>query len=90
MRLFGKVGRLARNEGDDDGRITMRTTVEGRIQSVSAVLSWTDYEMAIIAHQGGVALALDGDLERVGQRWHLRNPRVVDVVSLDDLDDVAN
>ena len=89
VRLFGKVGRLAREEGQDDGRITMRTTVEGRVQSVSAVLSWADYEMAIIAHQGGVVLALDGDLERVGQRWHLRNPQVVDIISLDDTDDAA-
>ena len=90
VRLFGKVGRLARDEGQGDGRITMRTKLEGRTQSVSAVLSWTDYEMAIIAHQGGVALALDGDLERVGQRWHLRNPRVVDIISLDDSDDMAD
>ena len=83
FHLFGKVGRLAYDEGEDDGRITIRASVDGRMQSVKALLNWTDYERAIIAHQGGVVLGLEGDLERVGRRWHLMNPRVVDVISLD-------
>ncbi|MCY4414921.1 MAG: hypothetical protein OXE87_01205 [Chloroflexi bacterium] len=87
VRLFGKVGRLVRDDGDEDGRITVRASVDGRVQSVSAVLSWEDYETAIITHHGGAVLGLEGDLERVGQRWHLRNPRVVDIISLDDSDD---
>ena len=87
VRIFGKVGRLARDEGEEDGRITVRASVDGRIQSVNAVLNWMDYEMAIIAHRGGVFLGLEGDLERVGQRWHLRNPQVLEIISLDDLDD---
>ena len=87
VRIFGKVGRLARDDGEEDGRITMRASVDGQVQSVNAVLDWMDYEMAIITHRGGVVLGLEGDLERVGQRWHLRNPRVVDVISLDDPDD---
>ena len=89
VRLFGKVGRLARDERDEDGRITMRTSVDGRVQSVNAVLSWADYEMAIIAHRGGVVLGLEGDLERVGQRWHLRNPSVVDIIPVDDPEDLV-
>ena len=88
--LFGKVGRLSRDDQDEDGRITMRASVDGQIQSVNAVLSWTDYEMAIIAHHGGVVLGLEGDLERVGQRWHLRNPRVVDIIPVDDPDDLSD
>ena len=87
VRIFGKVGRLARDDGEGDGRITIRASVDGRVQSVNAVLDLFDYEMAIIAHQGGVVLGLEGDLERVGQRWHLRNSRVVDIISLDDPDD---
>ena len=87
VRLFGKVGRLARYDGDEDGRITVRASVDGRVQSVNVVLSWEDYETAIITHHGGAVLGLEGDLERVGQRWHLRNPRVVDIISLDDSDD---
>lgn len=86
FRLFGKVGRLARDEGEADGRITIRAYVDGRRQSVNAVLSWDDYERAIIAHRGDVVLGLEGDLERIGQRWHLRNPRVMDVISLDPSD----
>ena len=89
IRLFGKVGRLARDEGEADGRITVRASVDGRTQSVNAVLSMADYERAISAHHGDVVLGLEGDLERVGRRWHLLNPRVVDVISLhySDLED---
>ena len=85
--IFGKVRSLARDDGEEDGRIAMRASVDGRVQSVNAVLSWLDYERAIMAHHGGVVLGLEGDLERVGQRWHLRNPRVVEIISLEDLDD---
>ena len=88
--LFGKVGQLTRDEGDEDGRIRLRASVDGRTQSVNAVLSRRDYEMAIVAHHGGVVLGLEGDLERVGQRWHLLNPRVVDIIPVDDPDDVSD
>ena len=89
FRLLGKVGRLARDEGDVDGRITIRASVDGRLQSVNAVLSMADYERAISAHHGDVVLGLEGDLERVGRRWQLRNPLVVEVISLhpSDLED---
>ena len=85
--IFGRVRSPARDDGEEDGRIAMRASVDGRVQSVNAVLSWSDYERAIMAHHGEVVLGLEGDLERVGQRWHLRNPQVVEVISLDDLDD---
>ena len=90
MVLFGKVGRLSRDDEDEDGRITMHAAVDGQTQSVTAVLSWTDYEMAIIAHHGEVVIGLEGDLERVGQRWHMRNPRVVDIIPVDDTHDLSD
>ena len=86
VRLFGKVGRLVRGD-EEEGRVTLRTLIEGRSQSVNALLNWEDYEKAIVAHRGKVVLGLEGDLERVGQRWHIRNPRVIEVISLDDADD---
>ena len=89
VRIFGKVSRLVREDGDEDGRVTMRASVDGQVQSVSAFLHWADYETAIIAHHGEAVLALEGDLERVGQRWHLLNPRVVDIISLDDPAEVS-
>ena len=90
VRLFGKVSRLRREGEDEDGRITIRASVDGRVQSVSAFLNWEDYETAIIVHHGEAVLGLEGDLERVGQRWHLQNPRVVDIISLDDPDEVSD
>ena len=86
FRVFGKVGRLARDEGEADGRIAIRAYVDGRRQSVTAVLSLDDYQRAIEAHHGDVVLGLEGDLERIGRRWHLLNPSVIEVISLDPFD----
>ena len=90
VRLFGKVSRLVREDDEEDGRITIRASVDGRIQSVSSFLNWEDYETAIIVHHGEAVLGLEGDLERIGQRWHLQNPRVVDIISLDDPDEASD
>ena len=86
FRVFGKVRRLARDEGEADGRIAIRAYVDGRRQSVTAVLSLDDYQRAIEAHHGDVVLGLEGDLEMIGRRWHLRNPSVMEVISLDPSD----
>ena len=79
--LFGMVSHLSRTEFERDGRVTLRARVDGQLQSVYTDLRQEDYETAIAAHRWRVALALEGDLERVGQRWHLRSPRVVEVIS---------
>ena len=79
--LFGVVWKLAREEQEVDGTITMRAPIDGMTQSVTAVLSQSDYHRAIQAHDAKSAVIAVGDLERVGQRWRLLNPRIEDVIS---------
>ena len=80
IRLYGMIDRLNRSPSDDDGVITLRTTVDGRKVSVIAMLKQTDYDIAIQIHQDKAMVVMDGDLERVGQRWRLLNPRLIDII----------
>ena len=89
VRLFGSVQRLKRDESETDGTVTLRTSIDGRTQSVTAVLSESDYERAMEAHRDKAAVIVEGDLGRFGQRWRLVNPRIAEVISEDDEEDPA-
>lgn len=80
QRLHGFIERLARPQTDIDGTVTLKTSVGGSSRSVAAILNQTDYSRAIEAHSSRGMVSLEGDLERVGQRWHLRNARLVAVI----------
>ena len=83
-QVFGIVRRLSRDVTEDDGTIALKTTIDGKSQTVMAVLSRSDYQRAVRAHGEQVAVVLEGDLERDGQRWRLLNPRLVDVITDED------
>lgn len=80
MRLFGFVQRLKRDESETEGTITLRASIEGNTESVTTVLGQRDYETAVGAHKAREPVIAEGDLERVGQRWHLKNPRITEVI----------
>ena len=84
VRLFGSVQRLKRDDSETDGTVTLRASVDGKSQSVTAVLNPSDYNRAIEAHQKRAPVIAEGDLDRFGQRWHLVNPRITEVI-MDDL-----
>ena len=81
VRVFGVVQRLRRDDAETDGSIALRASIDGRNQSVTAFLEQFDYERAIRAHRSQAPILMEGDLERVGQRWRLLNARVVDIIS---------
>ena len=85
--LFGFVQRLERDETAADGSIYLRTSIDGRNHSVAAVLRRSDYEAAIQAHSRRAPIILEGDLERIGQRWRLLNPRIAGVISNEPQDE---
>ena len=47
---------------------------------MTTVLGQRDYELAVGAHKAREPVIAEGDLERVGQRWHLKNPRITEVI----------
>lgn len=86
VELFGTVHKLSRDETATDGRITLKAMVDGRPQSVSAVLDQANYSIALRAHDARLPVVIQGDLERVGQRWQLTNARLTDVPAGEDDD----
>ena len=84
--LYGFVHSLRRDENETDGTITLRASVgtSGKTESVTADLNQNDYDRAIHAHQNKAAVIAQGDLERVGSRWHLTNPRILQVILRED------
>ncbi len=87
LRLFGFVQRLKRDSSETDGTVTLRVSIEGKTQSVIAVLNQSDYERAIEAHKEKEPIIVEGDLERFGQRWRLSNPRIVAVISREEAEE---
>ena len=83
--LIGLVRRLARDETETDGTVTLLTSIDGKNQSVLVVLPQSDYHRAIQAHKSRAPVVMRGDLERMGQRWRLLNPSILDVIVDDEL-----
>ena len=87
VRLFCTVRRLRREDRETDGTVTFSASVQGRTQSVTAVLNQSDYNRAIDAHRKKEPVIVEGDLERFGQRWRLSNPRIVEVITSRNAED---
>ena len=77
IKLSGIVPRLNRQEMEDAGTISLRTSIDDRPRSVKVFLRQADYERAIRAHRDKTSIVLRGDLERVGERWHLLGARFI-------------
>ena len=86
VTLFGSVQMLKRDYSETDGTVTLRANIDGRIQSVTVVLSESDYNRASQANVEQVPISIEGDLERLGQRWRLSNPRNADIIVDNDED----
>lgn len=79
-QLEGYVTGLDRKVSQSDGRITLKTWIDGRPVSVRTYLTPEAYSLALAAHDDRSAVALTGDLKRDGHRWQLDNPRDVRIV----------
>lgn len=87
VSLVGTVKKLKRDAEEKSGLVTFAAEVDGKSQSVTALLDQSNYNEAIRAHKDRKVVILDGDLERIGQRWAVQNPQVR-VLDIDfDLDD---
>ena len=72
---------LNRREDEEEGKVRLKTEIDGKLQSVNAVLSQSEYARAIKAHAEKATVIAEGDLERVGPRWNLLNARIKKIIS---------
>ena len=76
VTLFGSVHKLKREQYEIDGQVTLKAEVDGKMQSVNAILDQHNYSVAISAHDARNPVVVTGDLERAGQRWKLTNANI--------------
>ena len=74
--MVGSVHRLMRDRRESGGSVTLKAEIDGKTQSVAALLDETNYRVAIRAHDARRRVIVQGDLERIGQRWHVKNADV--------------
>ena len=84
VQVSGIVQKLTRDEAESSGNVTLQASIDRQNRSVTTFLEPFDYELAIQAHQAKAPIIMEGDLERVGQRWRLLNARVVDIILNED------
>lgn len=83
--LYGPIHKLKRSPTEEQGEITLKTIVDGRLQSVSARLSDVAYSVAVRAHDDKREVIMTGDMKRVKQRWWMDDPVISEVPADDDL-----
>ena len=83
VRFVGVVQRLESDRIEMGGRMTLRASIRGNYQRVTADLHYSDYHQALEAHSRGLSVVAEGTLRRVGQGWNLLNPRVMGVIAND-------
>ena len=81
VRLTGSVKIADRGYDKNDGKVTLIAPIEDKTRSVTAELIESDYDRAVDAHKNKEPIVAEGDLVRIGQRWHLRNARIVTVIT---------
>jgi hypothetical protein len=79
-RLEGFISDLHRTQTERLGRITLRTSVDGKQTSVKLNLSEDDYAMAIKAHDSKTMVAVEGELVREKQRWQLEKLTSLEII----------
>ena len=81
--FVGFVSHIGNGETEREGEVTLRVRepdAPGRRRTVTAVFDERDYRRAVEAHQGKLAVIARGNLQRIGSRRHLQNPRIVEVL----------
>ncbi len=86
-RLEAFVVALDRQPQAGEGRVTLKTFLEGQPVSIRTKLPQHLYHQAIVAHDNGHSIAVTGDLRRNGQRWVLENARDLRELSDDQVNE---
>jgi hypothetical protein len=60
--------------------VTIKAAIDGRMSSIRADFGPDLYRQVADAHRDRLSVALEGDLQREGQRWRLVNPRDLGVL----------
>lgn len=74
FEVEGYVVKLAREEGEEQGTITIASLVEGKSRKINVDLSGEDYHLAVQAHDEVIPVVCYGNLVKQGGSFLLQNP----------------
>ncbi len=75
---------LDRPQDSAEGKVSLKTFLDGQPVSIRATLPPEMYHRALGAHDAKQSVTVTGDLKRAGQRWVLEYPRNLQVVQDDE------
>ncbi len=84
VKLLGFVTGLNRGPEVTEGRVTIKTIVDGKATSVFSRLDGEQYQTALRAHERQLSVSLIGDLTRRGERWAVEAPRDLYILEADE------
>ncbi|HEX4419259.1 MAG TPA: hypothetical protein VH165_15210 [Kofleriaceae bacterium] len=80
FEVLGAVVRLESTTPAAGGNATLAALVDDVIRQVVVTLGADDYRAAMHAHQNELEVSVEGELEREGRTYRLRNPRMFAIV----------
>jgi hypothetical protein len=80
FEVLGAVVKLESTTVAAGGNATLAALVDDVIRQVVVTLGADDYKAAMHAHQNELEVSVEGELERDGRSYHLRNPRMFAVI----------
>ena len=83
LRLRGLVTGLLRNEGDQDGKVTIATFIDNKPKHISFYLNQFSYSDAIKAHDNNFAVVVEGRVVQNGRSYSMDNITYFDVKESD-------
>ena len=74
--ITGEIVRLHREQQDEfEGQAVVMCELDRRPVALDVQFDFADREKVLSAFRDGVAISLDGDIHRIGNKYEMRNPR---------------
>lgn len=83
--LIGYITKLVRPKGETAGTITLDSTLSDVERKVRVSLTGDDYHLAVIAHDNGEMVRVQGDVHVKPKNAELLNPKNFGVIKIEDL-----
>ena len=83
--LIGYITKLDRPKGETAGTITLDSTLSGVERKVRVLLTGNDYHLAVVAHDNGEMVRVQGDVHVKPKKAELLNPKNFGVIGMEKL-----
>jgi len=83
--LTGHITKLSRAKGETAGTITLDSTLGDFGRKIKVALTGDDYHLAVVAHDAGLMVRVQGDVHIKSKTAELLNPKKFGMIKIEDL-----